>query len=227
MTTAVVVVAAGLGRRLGDDGPKALVEVAGRTMLDHALERVVAVGVEEIVVVCSPGHEAVFEPIVAAHDVDRLVPGGATRSASVRVGVAAVSATADVVAIHDAARAFTPPAVMRSVLEAVQDGAIAAAPALKVADTLKLAEGAEVVATVPRQGLRAVQTPQAFRREVLDLALGTDTDATDDLSLVETVRRDGLVAGSIRLVPGSVWGRKVTYPEDLALAELLARGEGP
>lgn len=228
MTSAVVLVAAGLGRRLGDAGPKALIQVAGKALLDHVLERVRAANPDEIVVVATPGEERRFEAVADPYEVDALVPGGDTRSASVRAGVAALGPGATVVAIHDAARAFTPAAVIRAAIEAVRAGAIAAAPGLPVVDTLKRVRDGEVVGTVGRHGLRAIQTPQAFRREVLEQVLAaSDEDATDDLALVERARDDGLVTGTIRLVPGSVRATKITYPEDLALAALLARTATP
>lgn len=227
MTTAVVLVAAGMGQRLGAAGPKALVEVNGRPLLELALDRVRAAGPDELVVVATPGHERRFASVTAAFDVDAIVSGGDTRTASVRAGLAALGRDADVVAVHDAARALAPAAVIRAAIEAVRGGAIAAAPAIPVVDTLKRVHDDEVVATVGRGGLRAVQTPQVFRRDVLEAALEADEDATDDLALVERAREEGRVTGTIRLVRGSVWATKVTYPEDLALVTALAREPAP
>lgn len=221
MSSAIVVVAAGLGTRLGSAAPKALVEVGGRSLLDHALERVTAVGADEVVVVHTPGEEASFRAVVAGRA--GLVVGGATRSASVRAGVA-VLGDHDVVAVHDAARAFTPPEVMRAALDAVRGEVVAAAPGLPVADTLKDVEGDRVVATVDRSRLWAVQTPQVFARVTWDAvtAWAGDREATDDLALVEQAIEAGAVSGEVRLVAGSRLALKVTWPEDLVLAAALA-----
>lgn len=224
---AVVLVAAGMGERLGhaSDGPKALVTVGGSTLLELALGKLRDAGVREIVVVHTPGYERSFADIARRAAVDRIVPGGATRTASVRAGLAEVQDAVEVVAVHDAARALTPAPVIRSVLEAVVDEVVAAAPALAVADTLKRLAGNEVVGTVDRSDLRAVHTPQAFVPDVLRIALADAHDATDDLALVEQAIADGRVEGRIELVAGSPWGLKITYPEDLRLAEALLVAE--
>lgn len=222
MSTAVVVVAAGLGTRLGTDVPKALVEVAGRSLLAHALDRVGQVGADEVVVVHTPGEEDAFA--AAASGRARLVPGGATRAASVRAGVAAADGAHEVVAVHDAARAFTPPSTMRAAVDAVRGPVVAAAPGLPVADTLKDVADGRVVATVDRDRLWAVQTPQVVARVTWDAVVSWagGAETTDELGLVEQAVRAGAVAGEIRLVPGSRLGLKVTWPEDLVVAAALA-----
>lgn len=227
MTAGVVVVAAGAGTRLGSSGggPKALIDVGGRPLVAHALDRVAQLQVDEIVVVHPPDALREFEQVVG--DRARLVAGGATRSDSVRAGVAALAPTHDVVAIHDAARAFMPPGVMQSALDAVRGSVVAAAPVLPVADTLKEVDRGQVVATVDRSRLWAVQTPQVVARLVWDavVAWSGDGSATDDLALVEEARAAGAVEGEIRVVAGSRLGWKITWPEDLELAAALARAE--
>jgi 2-C-methyl-D-erythritol 4-phosphate cytidylyltransferase len=216
-----VVVAAGRGERLGDERPKALVVVAGRPLVAHAVAALRATGIHHLVVVHTPGEEAAFRAAVADDRVS-LTPGGADRSASVRAGVAALPDEVRVVAVHDAARAFTPPAVIRSTVDAVTGDVLAAAPALPVADTLKRTSGDEVVGTVDRTDLVAVQTPQVFPRDVLAEVTRGEARATDDLALVERRLADGGLSGRIVWVPGSVRGAKITHPEDLVLAEALA-----
>jgi 2-C-methyl-D-erythritol 4-phosphate cytidylyltransferase len=237
----VVVVAAGSGERLGSDGPKALVPLVGRPLLAHALAGLAGAGLPPAVVVHTPGAAEAFALAVGELPIASLVPGGATRTASVAAGVAALPPDAEVVVVHDAARPLTPPDVIAAAVAAVTGAVdvLAAAPAIPVADTLKRTDGSEVLATVDRSGLVGVQTPQVFPRRVLDVVLGrvpsratgggstTVEAATDDLGLVERLRDRGVLEGRILVVPGSVWARKVTYPADLALLELLARHDAP
>lgn len=217
-----VVVAAGRGRRLGRDGPKSLIEVAGQSLVGHAVDRLLAAGLPPPTVVHPPGEHRAFAAALAGRDVATLVPGGATRTESVRAGVHAAG-DVEVVLVHDAARALTPPQVVRRVLDAVVDGVVAVAPARPVADTLKrLADDGTVLETVDRAGLAGVQTPQAFPRPVLLRALAQQDDATDDLGLVERLVAAGELEGRIVTVAGSPFALKITYPEDLEVAELLA-----
>ncbi|MGH3442920.1 MAG: 2-C-methyl-D-erythritol 4-phosphate cytidylyltransferase [Nitriliruptorales bacterium] len=226
--TAAVVVAAGVGERLagGSDGtPKALVEVAGRTLLELALTSLRAVpAVTEVVVVHPPGEEEAFRAI--AGDTAVLVPGGATRTESVAAGVAALSPDVEVVAVHDAARPLVPPAVVARAIDAVRGDVVAAAPGLAVADTLKrVGPDGDVVETVDRSDLWAVHTPQVVRRDILvDALAGRRADATDDLALVERLREAGAVGGRIVLVRGDPRDVKVTCPEDLVLVASVVEG---
>jgi 2-C-methyl-D-erythritol 4-phosphate cytidylyltransferase len=142
------------------------------------------------------------------------VPGGATRAESVRAGVADVSAEAAVVLVHDAARPFLPEEVVDRVLAPVAEGWDGAVPGLPVADTIKRVRGDEVIETLEREQLVAVQTPQAFAADVLRTALGGDVaGASDCAALVEAA------GGRIKIVPGDRRLLKVTSPEDLALVE--------
>lgn len=235
-----VVVAAGTGERLGAGRPKALVEVGGVSLVAHAVAALRAAGIEHVVVVHTPGEAAAFAAAVGDRDVV-LVPGGADRSASVRAGLAALPEDIEVVAVHDAARAFTPPDVIRAVVAAVVGGGtdpathdrpasasaeavIAAAPAVPIADTLKRVDGTYITGTVDRSDVVAVQTPQVFPTSVLRAAIADEASATDDLALVERHLADGRLRGRVVWVPGSSRGLKVTHPEDLTLAEAWAAG---
>ena len=223
MNAGVVLVAAGSGQRLAAGGPKALVELAGRPLLTYALDAIAAAGLDPPVVVHTPGARSAFEAALAGRPVTALVPGGATRTASVAAGLTALGAEVEVVAVHDAARALMPPEVLRACVAGMGAGVVALAPALPLADTIKRIEGEVVVGTVPRDGLVGVQTPQVFPRvvlaEVLEAALVAGEQATDDLALVEQALVDGRLTGRVVVVPGSLRGRKITFPEDLALAE--------
>lgn len=210
-----LLVAAGSGERLGAGGPKALVALAGRPMLAWSLDALRAAGIEDVVVAVPPR--------VATLDVAdlgprvRAVPGGATRSASVRAALAAAP-PGDVV-VHDAARPLVTPEHFTAALAALADAdaAIAAAP---VTDTVKEA-GADrrVTATLDRSRLWAVQTPQAFRRAALERALDVDDEtlarATDDAWLVERA------GGTVRVIESTPANLKVTTPHDLRIAALL------
>ena len=216
MTVGVVVPAAGEGVRLGPGGPKALRLLAGEPLLVHAVRGLrAAPSVGPVVVAAPPTAVADVAALLSSYDV-QVVAGGATRQQSVARGLAALPPEAAVVLVHDAARCLTPAAVVERVVAAVRAGADAVVPVLPVVDTVKRVDGARVVATVDRADLRAVQTPQGFRREVLEAAhAGEPDDHTDDAGLVE--RAGGLVV----TVEGSEEALKVTRPLDLLLAEAI------
>lgn len=223
----VVVVAAGSGERLGSARPKALVDLAGEPLVRHAVRGLADAGLPPPVVVHPPDGRDAVAAALADTEVAVLVPGGATRTASVTEGVAALPSQVEVVVVHDAARPLTPAAVIAAAVSAVASPpgvtpVLAAAPGVAVADTLKRTEGHEVVATVDRTDLVGIQTPQVFPRRVLAAALALGDAATDELALVERLRDQGQLDGRIVVVPGSVWARKVTYPGDLVLLEVLA-----
>ena len=140
---------------------------------------------------------------------DVVVIGGATRSASVRAGLAAVPEDADVVVVHDAARPFAAPALFEAVVAAVRGGADAAVPGVPLADTVKRVVGREVVATLDRDELVAVQTPQAFAAASLRRAHADAGEATDDAALVEAA------GGRVVIVPGDPANAKITLRTDL------------
>jgi 2-C-methyl-D-erythritol 4-phosphate cytidylyltransferase len=221
---AAVVPAAGLGQRLGADGPKAMHLLGGEPMLVHSVRTLAAGPVDLVVVATPPGlGAAVLELLAGAHPGAELsvVDGGATRSDSVRLALAALPPSVRVVLVHDAARPLVPAALVAAVVAAVEGGADAVVPGLPVTDTVKQVDGADVVvATVDRSALRAVQTPQGFRREVLDAAYaGPESgSATDDAGHVE--RAGGVVV----VVPGAEEAFKVTRPLDLVLAEAVLAG---
>jgi 2-C-methyl-D-erythritol 4-phosphate cytidylyltransferase len=219
----VVVVAAGSGSRLGAGVPKAFVTLAGRPLLGWALDAVGAVrGLGSVVVVAPPGMADTAAPEwagVVLPPGTRVVAGGAERSASVAAGLAALDPGCDVVLVHDAARCLTPVAVFDRVVAAVRSGHAGVVPGVPVVDTVKAVDGSGlVVATPDRSTLRAVQTPQGFRREVLEAAHAEGAGATDDAALVEALGHGVLV------VEGDARAFKVTTVDDLAHAERLVAG---
>jgi 2-C-methyl-D-erythritol 4-phosphate cytidylyltransferase len=221
----LIVVAAGVGSRLGASVHKALVGLDGqplvmRTLLHllevTALDPVVLVGHED-------DHRELTDLIAGLPRPVRLVDGGARRQDSVAAGLDAVG-DVDIVLVHDAARLFVPLDALPALIAAAAqtDCALLAVP---VADTLKAAgEDGLVDRTVPRDGLWAAQTPQAFRTAILrDLLAEADQNGrtvTDEASLFEHAGR------AVRIVEGSRINFKITTAEDLALAgALLAREE--
>ena len=216
----VVVPAAGAGTRLGPGMPKALRELAGEPLLLHAVRRLRDCPSLGPVVVAAPAGElAAVTALLAGFDVV-VVAGGVQRQDSVAAGLRALPADVTHVLVHDAARALVPVSVVEAVVEALRGGADAVVPVLSVADTVKRVDGDGVVlATVPRADLRAVQTPQGFRREVLEAAhRAAQGGLTDDAGLVEA-------AGvTVVTVPGAPEAFKVTTPFDLLVAEAVLRG---
>lgn len=209
MAVVGIVPAAGSGERLGAPGPKAFALCGGRPLLDWSLEALEAV-CDRVVVAVPEGYE---EP------PDR-VRGGAVRSASVRLALAAAP-EAEIAVVHDAARPLITPSLVESCIQALAgwDGVVAAA---RVQDTIKEADpSGRVVRTLERPSLWAIQTPQVFRADVLRRALDVDdavlAAATDDASLVEAA------GGSVRVLEAPADNIKVTRRVDLALAESLLR----
>jgi 2-C-methyl-D-erythritol 4-phosphate cytidylyltransferase len=231
-----VVPAAGRGERLGPGAPKALRELGGVPLLVHAVRALSRSRAVTLVVVVAPADGVPrVRALLEDYGLDgqdgttvTVVPGGATRQESVWLGLAVLPPAVDVVLVHDAARPLVPVDVVDAVARAVADGAEAVVPAVPLADTVKqVVPGAPgrpepVVGTPDRGSLRAVQTPQGFRRDVLlavhEKALQDGVDATDDAGLVERY------GGSVVVVPGHEEAFKVTRPLDLVLAEaVLAR----
>ncbi|MGH2591156.1 MAG: 2-C-methyl-D-erythritol 4-phosphate cytidylyltransferase [Actinomycetota bacterium] len=215
----VILLAAGSGERLGLATPKAFVELAGRPMLVHAATSALECpDVASILAVVPAGWEDAANELLDPIGPHAVVSGGPTRQASVRAALAAIS-SGDVLVCHDAARPFASPALFSAVVSALA-GADGAVPVLAVADTVKRVRGGIVDATEPRDGLALAQTPQAFDssalRDAHDRAEREGVEVTDDAAALEW-------AGyRVSAVPGEVRNFKVTTPEDLARAELVA-----
>jgi 2-C-methyl-D-erythritol 4-phosphate cytidylyltransferase len=224
-TCAAIVVAAGRGERLGGEVPKALVEVGGRPLVVHAVVALRAAGIADVVVVHAPGAAAAFTAALADHGPVQLATGGASRSASVRAGLAALPPGTEVVAVHDAARGLQPPEVIAAAVAAVAGDVVAAAPSLPVTDTLKATVGERITGTVDRAALVAIQTPQVFVLETLRAVHASTAESTDDLALVEARVGDDPRRRLVH-VPGSARGIKVTHPADVLVAEALLRSGG-
>ncbi len=198
-----VIVAAGSGTRFG--GAKQYLELAGSRVVDRSVTVAAQVSDGVVVVVPASDLDAELDRLKA----DSVVAGGPSRAASVRNGLAAVPHDAGIICVHDAARPLASPDVYERVINEVRSGAAGAVPVVPVTDTIRRVDGG----VVDRSRLQAVQTPQAFRAELLRAAHANAGDATDDAGLVEA-------AGySVVAVEGHSRNIKITRADDLAAAE--------
>lgn len=224
MSVDAIIVAAGMGERLGAGRPKAFVEIAGAALVVHAVRAfAAATSISGIVVVV---------PAQLLDHARRILPGGVTvtaggdtRQESVSGGLGACSRDARVIAVHDAARPLISPRLIDRTVGALAAPWDAVAPGEPLVDTLKLVDERQaVLRTVDRRGIWAVQTPQVAARATLErvharVASGADA-ATDDLSLIERA------GGRVRLIEGERRNFKITHVEDLTLAEQLLGAGG-
>lgn len=215
--TVAVVPAAGAGKRLKAGVPKAFFQLAGRTLVERAVTGMRESGVIDRVVIAVPADRTDQAKLILGGEDVEVVAGGASRTESVRLALAAVGDPRFVL-VHDAARPLTPPALIVRVVEALHAGHSAVVPALPVTDTIKAvdANGA-VLGTPERAGLRAVQTPQGFATDLLLRAYERAGDAafTDDSAMVENI------GGQVQTVGGDPLAFKITNPLDLTLAQAL------
>jgi 2-C-methyl-D-erythritol 4-phosphate cytidylyltransferase len=216
MSVWAVIVAAGRGERLGLDRPKAFAKLNGRPLLAESLERLEwSEWVDSIVVAAPPDWE---EPVILLAEelgcgkIVAVVPGGDSRAASVRAGLAEVPDDAAVTLVHDAARPVLPEEVIERLMTALTEGWDGVVPGLPVADTVKRVDGDQVVETVDRASLVGAQTPQAFVWPALREAAAAGDEATDCAALLEAR------GARIKVVPGDRRLLKVTEPADLELA---------
>lgn len=204
--------AAGSGSRFG--APKQFTDLGGATVTDRAVAA--AAGCAEGVVLVLPSDTGLSATGLSGRGVPagvelRTVKGAATRSGSVRCGLAAVPEAAEVVVVHDAARPLAAAYLFEAVIGAVRQGADAAVPVIQVTDTIRRRSGG----TLDRDELAAVQTPQAFAARALRQAHASGGEATDDAALVESA------GGTVVLVDGDRRNIKLTAPSDLVVAEAL------
>jgi 2-C-methyl-D-erythritol 4-phosphate cytidylyltransferase len=213
-----IVVAGGAGTRFGQ--PKQFADLAGRPVVEWSVRACRSV-CDTVVLVLPAGHLDLARS-AGLYCADLVVAGGPTRADSVRSGLRAVPADADVVVVHDAARPLARAELFSRVLGALDDGAPAAVCPVAVTDTVKRVRpsgaGQVVAETLRREELVSVQTPQAFRADVLRRAHEGAPDATDDAALVEAA------GGTVVVVAGDPDNLKLTTPADLARAVLLVGG---
>ncbi len=220
MHVTAIIAAAGEGRRLGAAVPKQLLDIDGRSILEHSVAAFASHDrVDDVIVVLPPALVAAPpEWMVESRATVRVVAGGSRRQDSVANAFDRVAPESDVILVHDAARPFvSPDLISRSIDAAVEHGAaIAAVPA---SDTVKRVEGegrqAVIVGTIPRDQVYLAQTPQAFRRDVLGaaVALGrTGVEATDEAMLAERAGH------RVHVVEGDPANVKITTARDLEAA---------
>ena len=219
MSVWTILVAAGRGERLGGDRPKAFANLRDEPLLAESLRRLdQSEWIDRIVIVAPPGWEEPAILVAEENSCSKVwasVTGGDARVDSVRAGMAEVPEGAVAVLVHDAARPLVSDEVIERVLQPLSEGWDGVVPGLRVADTLKRVEGDRIVETVSRDGLVAVQTPQAFPAAILRSALNPSNKllqgATDCAALVEAA------GGRVKVVEGDPRLLKVTDKSDLEL----------
>lgn len=223
MSTALIIVAAGSGSRLGSATPKAFLTLDHSSMLEHCAKT--ASSWDPTVVLIAVVPENWVEPardLLAGYPGEvRVVTGGSTRTESVRAGLAQVPEDAQYVLIHDAARALTPGEVFQRVRDALEAGAAGVIPTVSVVDTLVAVDGqsGETADSVDRTALGAVQTPQGFHAAALVSSYAeVSGDFTDDAAILRAAGH------TVVAVAGDPRSFKITYPEDLLRAREVVQG---
>lgn len=224
-----VVVAAGLGLRFGGTKPKPTLRILGRAVVAMAVEGLAAGGCTDAVVVVNGKLSHLFRAALAGSPIPVITtPGGETRQQSVQKGLEVVRAhprlsTAKVILVHDAVRPMMPAYVIEGVIKAVQDGAVAVAPAVPITDSIRVVrpEDTDTNQAVDRSKLRAIQTPQGFDLKVL--LDSHDRMAEEGLTFTDDVTCCEQNGHTVTLVPGSRMGLKITEPADLTIARAMWR----
>lgn len=220
-SVAVVLLAAGRGERLGADRPKAFVELAGKTLLEHSILNALATkNLSQLIIAVPQSYleqTLEFEKQLSNDLVDiRVVVGGATRQESVAEALSVLAGGIEIVLVHDSARALTSTDLFNRVATAVFENQVGVIPALEVVDTIKRISGDAVRETIDRKNLVRVQTPQGFLSKVLVAAhVAASTDFTDDAALVQDF------GGTVMVIPGEERALKITTSQDFERAKGL------
>jgi len=218
-SVAVVLLAAGKGERLGAKAPKAFVELAGKSLLEHSIFRALATeNLKQLIIAVPESHleqTLEFEKQLSNQGVDiRVVVGGATRQQSVSESLAVLAGGIDIVLVHDSARSLASTDLFNRVAQAVFENQIGVIPALNVADTIKRYKGDVIQETIERSDLVRAQTPQGFPASVLVAAhVGATEEFTDDAALVQSI------GGTVMMIPGEEQAMKITTAEDFERAQ--------
>lgn len=214
---AVIIPAGGSGERLGAKIPKALVQLAGKTLIEHAVANMAPIA-NQIIVAVPVGYEEQFQNLLGSEVT--VVTGGLTRTLSVKNALARVDKENDYILVHDAARALATTDLAMRIIDSLRAGEKAVIPGLQVADTIKRIDADNYVTKTPtRSKLRAIQTPQGFTRKLLVKVHSSTNDATDDASLVEDCGAD------VKVILGESRAFKITTMHDLAIAQNMLIAE--
>ncbi len=217
MNIAVIIPAGGSGERLGANIPKALVQLGGRTLIEHAVAQMAPIATH-VVVAAPAGFEDQFRSLLGTEVT--VVTGGITRTESVKAALKTLSKEISFVLVHDAARPLASTDLARRIIKELEAGADAVIPGLKVADTIKRVNIDGFVTKTPnRTKLRAIQTPQGFTYETLVTAHKSASDATDDAGLVEELDIP------VKVILGEERALKITTPDDFQRAYRFLLGE--
>ena len=207
---AVIIPAGGSGERLGAKIPKALVQLAGKTLIEHAVANMAPIA-NQIIVAAPAGFEEQFKDLLG-NEVT-VVTGGLTRTLSVKKALALVEKENEYILVHDAARSLASTDLAMRVIDSLRAGEKAVIPGMPVSDTIKRVDGDNYVTKTPtRSKLRSIQTPQGFTRKLLLKAHTSADDATDDAGLVEDRGVD------VKVILGEERAMKITTMKDLAIA---------
>ncbi|MCF8524832.1 MAG: 2-C-methyl-D-erythritol 4-phosphate cytidylyltransferase [Rhodoluna sp.] len=218
-SVAVVLLAAGKGERLGAKAPKAFVELAGKSLLEHSVFRALATdNLKQLIIAVPESHltqTLEFEKQLSNQGVDiRVVVGGATRQQSVSESLAVLAGGIGIVLVHDSARSLASTDLFNRVAQAVFDNQIGVIPALHVADTIKRYKGDVIQETIERSDLVRAQTPQGFPASVLVAAhVGAAQEFTDDAALIQSI------GGTVMMIEGEEQAMKITTAEDFERAQ--------
>ena len=211
--TAAIIPAAGSGERLGATIPKALVQLVGRTLVEHAVANLAPIATQ-IIIAAPSGYESQFSALFG-ETVD-VVTGGATRTQSVKAALAKINDEIEFVLVHDAARSLASTDLASRVIAELAAGELAVIPGLALVDTVKTVDHQGYVTNTPdRAHLRAVQTPQGFDKTALMRAHQAGIEATDDAALIESI------GGNVKVIAGEERAFKITTKDDLAKAHRL------
>ena len=207
---AVIIPAGGSGERLGAKIPKALVQLAGKTLIEHAVANMAPIA-NQIIVAAPAGFEEQFKDLLGSEVT--VVTGGLTRTLSVKKALALVEKENEYILVHDAARSLASTDLAMRVIDSLRAGEKAVIPGMPVSDTIKRVDGDNYVTKTPtRSKLRSIQTPQGFTRKLLIKAHTSADDATDDAALVEDRGVD------VKVILGEERAMKITTMKDLAIA---------
>jgi 2-C-methyl-D-erythritol 4-phosphate cytidylyltransferase/2-C-methyl-D-erythritol 2,4-cyclodiphosphate synthase len=210
---AVIIPAGGSGERLGAKIPKALVQLGGKTLIEHAVAQMAPIA-NQIIVAAPAGFEGTFIELLGSEVT--VITGGLTRTLSVKKALVHVAKENEYILVHDAARALASTELAMRVIDSLRAGEKAVIPGLAVTDTIKRIDGDNYVTKTPtRSKLRAIQTPQGFTRKVLIKAHTSSDDVTDDAGLVEDRGVD------VKVIAGEERALKITTMQDLAFAERM------